>query len=753
MTINSPTLNSQLVENQFLVLHDPENSRIHFLNNTILSYCGLESDILDSDDFYFFPEYVHPEDYLQYSSLLENLNAEEEKSAYLRIKSKNGDWSTFRFINRIYNGTSRPLILSIGEPAIEASKIQNMSHDEPLNNEYENLLNSLDEGFCIIEMIYNKQGKPIDYLYLKTNNAFEKHVSFKNIIGKTMLEVMEIPQVHLLDVFAKVTETGESKRFHETNKNIENGWLDLYAFKIGDLESRKVGLLFRNITNKKLAEESLKLELIENHKDLQESKELLQSVFDTTNLGIAVLKAIYAKDGTVKDFLFKRVNKVLQEMYYREDVLDRTYMETTIFGPELGIFEAYKDVLETGNPFDQEFYLSNKMFNNWFRVTARKQNDLIITTLEDITERKIKAKELEETMRFKQELVRATPEVIMIINLNTFSVRYINKDIVPEVGLTRNAVQGKSLKDILPYIHPRDREKVIILHKNLLKSSEELISEIDVRLKLKGESWEWFNLRGKVFKRRDEAWVDEYVLLIRNITEQKETQKALIKAEKLSIQGDIARTFAHELRNPLASIVMVSEVLKQKMKLAGHTDLDNYFNILKRSSKSLNELVTTLLNASNYSPAVLKPEDLGEIMDHIIHKASDRIYLSGIKVIKKFNGKFPILADKEKLEIALLNIIVNASEATSPGEGIIEIEIREQETDYMLRITDNGEGMDHEQIDHLFEAFYTKKDSGMGVGMSSVKNILDEHDAHIKVLSKPKEGTTFRIYFHNENLV
>lgn len=747
-------MNDQINNQQFLILSEIKNCRTEFLNDTIQSFCGIDSQKIQAENFSFYKEYLHPEDYLEYQSHLSKLDEGEEKTITLRLRDKNGNWDPFYFTNRLYKANSK-LVLSLGQPVTQtinqSELIESLNYDS-LKSEYQNLLNSLDEGFCMIEMIYDSQGKPFDYLYLRTNAAFYKHVNFTNIIGRTMREVLKIPQVHLLDVFDNVAQTGESIRFHETNENIEHGWLDLFAFKMGNPESRKIGLLFRNITNKKREDEALQLELTRNHKNLEESNALLQSVFDTTNLGIAVLKTVYGKDEGIKDFKFIRVNKVLQEMYLKKDIIGHNYLDTSKYGVEMGIFDAYKHVMITGKAFDQEFYFDREGYDHWFRVTARKQNDLIITTLEDITERKEKAKELEDTVRFKQELIHATPEVIMIIDLNTFSIRYINKDLLPEVGLTREKISGKLLQDVIPYIHPRDREKVIDLHRNLLKASDKKIIEVEVRLKLKGATWEWFNIRGKIFKRRDAAWVDEYVLLIRNINQQKETQKALSKAEKLSIQGEIARTFAHELRNPLASIGMVSEVLNQKIKIAGNDDFDNYFGILKRSTKTLNDLVTTLLNVSNYSPSELEPADLGEVMDQIIHKAADRIYLSGIQVIKNYKGKFPILADKEKLEIALLNILVNSSEATIPGEGIIQIEIREHETDYMLSITDNGQGMDQDQIDHLFEAFYTKKDTGMGIGMSSVKNILDEHDAHIKVYSKLNEGATFKIYFHNENL-
>lgn len=158
-------------------------------------------------------------------------------------------------------------------------------------------------------------------------------------------------------------------------------------------------------------------------------------------------------------------------------------------------------------------------------------------------------------------------------------------------------------------------------------------------------------------------------------------------------------------------------------------------------------MVSDLLNSANYAPSELKKENLSEIVKNAVLKASDRIYLTGIKVEKEFDGIFYILADREKLEIALLNLLVNASEATVPGEGVIKIEILDLEHDFMLCISDNGHGIEEDQIQRLFEAFYSNKRMGVGVGLSSVKDILEQHDAQIKVKSNPGKGTSFQMLF------
>ena len=729
---------------QLVLLSAPEDSRIQYYNDVAAGFCGIAGGDLD-----FFTTRIHPEDQTELRKLRKSLKNGDEKMLDLRIKDGNNHWKKLAFRNRLYSpliANGSPSLLSMAEdctPAVVSPKNYRLLEDE-----YEDLMASLDEAFSVLEIIFDDEGKAIDGLFLETNASFEKQLGLKDVVGKTIRELVEQPSERWLEKMGRVALKGKSLKFQDLSENLKI-WLDMFIFRVGGEESRRVVCISRNITHRKLTEEKLQKEIVEQNENLRESNELLQTVFDTTNLAVAVMRAKYCPEGNVEDFTFIRVNKVLREMYLQEEVIGRSYLETSKHGVKMGMFDAFKNVMKTGEAFDQEFFFDKDGYNHWFRVIAKPQNDLLIASIEDITARKAEAEELKENIRFKRELVRTTPEVIMIINLNTFSVRYINKDIIPEVGMTREKVLGMSLQEILPYIHPRDREKIISFHRALLKSSVDEVIDLELRLKLTGTTWEWFNVRGKVFRRRDEHWVDEYVLLVRNITEEKNTQKALLKAEKLSIQGEVARTFAHELRNPLASIGMVNEVLSKKIDVSQNSEVEKYFSILKRSTKTLNDLVTNLLNAANYKPAVLEKADLAEIVNATIEKAADRIYLAGINVVRKYTGPYPILADKEKLEIALLNIIINASEATTPGEGLIEVEIENHRTDYLLSIRDNGHGLEEEQIERLFEAFYSNKESGMGVGLNSVKNILEEHDAKIEVKSQPKEGSTFMIYLHN----
>lgn len=750
-----------------LVITDLNNLNTFYINKMPEVYCGISSEsFLCSGDKCFFEQQLHPDDYPVYLEHLKSLQPGESKEIIIRVKDTKGNWNKFTFKDRIYNydptGSMPSAAIGLGYKVDEVpaeTDSDDIEKSTSPGNQYKFLLNSIDECYCIIEMIYDRDQNPVDYIFCEKNPAFEKQTNLLNVTGRTMKEIEPALEEHWFKTYGAIAINGDSRRFQEQAKYFDNSWLDVYAFKIGGDLSRKVAVLFHDITERVQAEqaliktkEELEIRAVQRQEELTEKNQLLQTVFDTVNQAIAVFKTLYEPDGSIKDFLFLRVNKTLEEMYLSASPLGKTYLEISKYGKEMGIFDAYKEVMRTGIPLDKEIYFNKEGYNHWFRIIARPQDSLLIASVEDITSKKAKSQQLREAIRFKKQLVQTSPDTIVIVNLNEYNIQYINQDMLARAGMTKKRILGMTLPEIMAYIHPRDRQIILDFHKKILKSSDDQVLDCEFRVRTKESDWEWFSARGKIFNRRDKKWVDEYVILIRNITQQKNTQRALINAERLSIQGEVARTFAHELRNPLASIRMAGDVIKNKMDDQHKALLGNYMEIMARSTRVLNNLVSNLLDSSNYSSAKLEKTDLAICLEETIYMAADRIYLTGIKVIKKFKGPYYIMADKEKLKIALLNIIVNASEATPPDEGIIEFSIKKHKTDFLLSITDNGHGLEKEQIDKLFDAFYTNKATGVGIGLNSVINILQDHDAKIKVSSKPNVGTTFNLYFHNADL-
>ena len=134
-----------------------------------------------------------------------------------------------------------------------------LTQQKVLENEerYRDLFNSMDEGYCIFEMIFDEHGKPVDYLYLEVNPSFEKHNGLYSAVGKRVRELVPDLESSWFEIFGKVALTGEPVRFVNESK-VLGRWFDLYAFRVGGRDSRKVAVLFTNITERKRYEFNLK---------------------------------------------------------------------------------------------------------------------------------------------------------------------------------------------------------------------------------------------------------------------------------------------------------------------------------------------------------------------------------------------------------------------------------------------------------------------------------------------------------------
>jgi PAS domain S-box-containing protein len=123
-------------------------------------------------------------------------------------------------------------------------------------DKYQILFNSIDEGFCIIEVIFDNKGKPIDYRFLEINPAFERQTGLQNAEGKLMRSLAPEHEEHWFQIYGRIASTGNSERFVNEARAL-NRWYDVYAFRVGMPEDRKVAILFNDITARKKAEEDL----------------------------------------------------------------------------------------------------------------------------------------------------------------------------------------------------------------------------------------------------------------------------------------------------------------------------------------------------------------------------------------------------------------------------------------------------------------------------------------------------------------
>ncbi len=213
--------------------------------------------------------------------------------------------------------------------------------------------------------------------------------------------------------------------------------------------------------------------------------------------------------------------------------------------------------------------------------------------------------------------------------------------------------------------------------------------------------------------------------------------------EKFTATGRVARTIAHEVRNPLTNINLAVEQLKTEFE--GSEGADTLLDMVERNSLRINNLVSNLLNATKLTEIKKGSESINELLDDTLKDASDRIQLNHIHIVKEYDPNIcNVSVDTDKIKIAFLNLIMNGIEAMHDG-GTLTIKTYEEKGKCVVQITDTGVGMTKEHLDQLFEPFFTTKKNGNGLGLANAHNIIISHNGGIKCTSEEGVGTTFTI--------
>ncbi|HMC85798.1 MAG TPA: CHASE3 domain-containing protein [Chitinophagaceae bacterium] len=233
----------------------------------------------------------------------------------------------------------------------------------------------------------------------------------------------------------------------------------------------------------------------------------------------------------------------------------------------------------------------------------------------------------------------------------------------------------------------------------------------------------------------------ERILELRNVNKELMQMRSI---EKFAATGRIARTIAHEVRNPLTNINLAMEQLKSEIGEAEESTI--LFEMVHRNSNRINQLITDLLNSTKFAELTYGKTSINTLLDEALVLATDRIALYNITVEKHYSTDIcDVAVDKEKLKIAFLNIIVNAIEAMEPGKGTLSIITKGENNKCVVEIVDNGSGMDKESLGRLFEPYFTSKPKGNGLGLTNTQNIILNHRGTIQAESEKGKGTTFII--------
>ena len=248
----------------------------------------------------------------------------------------------------------------------------------------------------------------------------------------------------------------------------------------------------------------------------------------------------------------------------------------------------------------------------------------------------------------------------------------------------------------------------------------------------------------------DEGPYMGYVILFRDLTQIKKLKKEIARSQRLASIGRMAAGVAHEIRNPLSSIKGFATYFGERYKDVPEDR--KTADIMVQEVERLNRVITQLLEFARPASIQKKPSSVRDVIQHSLKMVERQTREKGITIEKNISPeKDETFMDPDRIGQALLNLYLNAIEAMEEG-GILSVTVRSYNDPQgiIIEIADNGAGIKKEDLSHIFDPYFTTKQSGTGLGLAIVHSIVESHGGTVRVESRPGEGTKVVIILPDE---
>jgi signal transduction histidine kinase len=307
------------------------------------------------------------------------------------------------------------------------------------------------------------------------------------------------------------------------------------------------------------------------------------------------------------------------------------------------------------------------------------------------------------------------------VAINVYPIRDGNGEIIRFVHVAKDVTDS--------VVHRQMEEK---MWQEILQVIDRIYAElVDNQLKL---------------EKSKEELEERTVALEKSSLELQRTQDRLIRSEKMAAIGQLAASVAHELRNPLGVIKNSSYYLRDQLTQSGlaskYPNMDEFLNIIENEIKLSDKIIRDLLNFSLISKPITKPEDINTIIEYAVSITNKP---DNIRVIMNLRPDIKqAIIDQYLIRQAFYNLILNAYQAMERG-GILVITSREHDGFIEVEFRDTGVGIMEKDQDKIFDALFTTKAKGIGLGLAVTHGIIERHGGQIRLESEVREGTTFTV--------
>ena len=223
-----------------------------------------------------------------------------------------------------------------------------------------------------------------------------------------------------------------------------------------------------------------------------------------------------------------------------------------------------------------------------------------------------------------------------------------------------------------------------------------------------------------------------------------QSRDKLIQAERLATAGKMSASFAHEIRNPLSSMRMLSQLLMQKPEMSA--EQRQSLQYILEEIERIDNIVKGLMDFARPTTLNLAEQPLVPTLQAVLSLMEANLTHHQIRLVLEFAPDLPDLQfDSDKIKQAFMNVVLNAMEAMPQG-GTLSVTTFKLEDGISIKVTDTGVGIPEADIEHLFEPFFSRKDKGTGLGLANVKRILEEHGGTVEIENALDEGATVSMW-------
>lgn len=669
-----------------------------------------------------------------------------------------------------------------------------------LEEKYRNLFESIDQGFCVIEVLFDENSKPFDYRFLEINPAFEKQTGLINAQGKRMRELAPNHEEHWFEIYGNIALTGEPKRFESCAAAL-HCWYNVYAFRIGHPDERKVAILFNDITERVRIEDERKLV----EATLRESEERFRELANDAPMFIWMAdeqaNVSYANQALLRfvglenyhEFTGKVWERVvhpdeIEHIYevYQTSVRDRQpyTLELRYRDAATGTFQWH---LVQGIPryVDTQFAGMIGVGVNIHdrklaeQVAAADFNDM--QRLHDLSTRLIFEDDVQvlfnEITAAAIAIMKADAGTIQLLDTQTnelilLSAQGLEQTLIDHfqcVSASSYTSCGIALINGVrtwvdfnePGIH--DLDMSIKIHRDAgLRSAQStlLITRSGRKIGMLSTHWRDHHRPTE----RELRFLDLLTRQAADLIERRQTESALqaatAEAQRRAQEAEAANrikdeflaVLSHELRSPLNPILGWTQLL-QNSKLDA-TRQREALNTIERNAKLQTQLIEDLLDISRIMQGKLSLTATSVSLTFVISAAVETVRLAAeaknIQIILDLAPAVaPIHGDAARLQQVVWNLLTNAVKFT-PNNGQVTIKLQQLDQLAQIQVIDTGKGINPQFLPYVFEYFRqedgstTRKFGGLGLGLAIVRQIVEMHGGTVRAQSQGEgQGATF----------